>query len=70
MVNIVWIKPDPSWMKLNTDGVSKGNPGDAGCGGILRNEYGHWLRGFTYHIGSCSAYVAELWGIYVGLLFA
>lgn len=33
-------------------------------------RYGQWLKGFTYHIGTCSAYTIELWGIYIGLVMA
>lgn len=47
------------WDKLNTGGASKGNPDDAGCGGIIKDEdASNWLKGFTYHIGTCIAYNA------------
>lgn len=62
--------PPSGWFKINTDGVSKGNPGSAGCGGILRDDVGNWVQGFGYHIGHCSAYMAELWGIFRGLQIA
>lgn len=67
--NIALTFPPQDWIKLNTDGSSKGNPGGAWCGGI-RKDNGHWILGFTYHIGFCSARTAELWGIYIGLLRA
>jgi ribonuclease HI len=57
------------WIKLNTDGACKdGNV--AGCGGILRNNAGEWRGGFAKHLGKCSAYVAELWGVLEGLQYA
>ena len=37
---IQWSKPEASWLKLNTDGSSLGNPGLAGGGGLIRNEEG------------------------------
>lgn len=48
IANIAWIRPPNRWIKLNTDGVSKGHPGDAGCGGIFTGEDGHWLKGLSY----------------------
>ena len=50
------------------DGCSKGNPGIAGAGGVLRDQMGSWIRGFARNIGICSSVTAELWAIYEGLL--
>lgn len=30
-----WLSPHPGWTRLNADGASPGNPGRAGCGGVL-----------------------------------
>ena len=57
-------------MKLNTDGASHGNPGPAAAGGALRNGEGEWCGGFAVNIGSCTAPLAELWGVYYGLVVA
>lgn len=35
-----WECPPRGWMKINFDGASKGNPGTAGCGVVLRDEGG------------------------------
>ncbi|CAA7051415.1 unnamed protein product [Microthlaspi erraticum] len=67
---IRWIQPQTGWVKLNTDGASRGNPGSAAADGVLRNNYGEWCGGFALHIGRCTAPVAELWGVYYGLCFA
>lgn len=37
-----WYPPSPSWVKLNTDGLAKGNPGPAVAAGIFRS-----CRGFV-----------------------
>jgi ribonuclease HI len=42
----------------------------AGCGGIIRGSHGEWLGGFAKCVGLCSAFVAELWGVYEGLRYA
>lgn len=57
-------------MKLNKDGASRGNPGLATAGGVLRNEAGEYCGGFAVNIGKCTAPLAELWGVYYGLYIA
>lgn len=37
---IGWTAPLHGWIKLNTDGASHGNPGQATAGGVLRDENG------------------------------
>ncbi|KAI9124240.1 hypothetical protein K1719_005540 [Acacia pycnantha] len=32
-LNIAWQFPDEGWIKINTDGAARGNPGLAACGG-------------------------------------
>ncbi|KAL9293886.1 putative ribonuclease H domain, reverse transcriptase zinc-binding domain-containing protein [Arabidopsis thaliana] len=67
---IRWKEPSVGWFKLNTDGASRGNPGPATAGGVLRDENGIWCGGFALNIGRCSAPLAELWGVYYGLYMA
>ncbi|KAE8680494.1 hypothetical protein F3Y22_tig00111388pilonHSYRG00182 [Hibiscus syriacus] len=58
---VAWSPPLNSFLKLNTDGASQGNPGVAGAGGLLRDEMGHWgVRGSA---GVCSSVAAELYAI-------
>ncbi|XP_059289936.1 uncharacterized protein LOC132043485 [Lycium ferocissimum] len=64
---IKWIKPDSPFLKLNTDGCSKGNPGSSGGGGILRDENGHFLMAFSAYYGQCSNNIAETKAILMGL---
>ncbi|KAG7599188.1 Reverse transcriptase zinc-binding domain [Arabidopsis suecica] len=67
---IAWSPPAEGWTKLNTDGASRGNPGLATAGGVLRDGEGAWRGGFALNIGICSAPLAELWGVYYGLYIA
>ncbi|XP_019087314.1 PREDICTED: uncharacterized protein LOC109127232 [Camelina sativa] len=67
---IKWLRPSAGWIKLNTDGASRGNPGLATAGGLLRDEDGQWCGGFVLNIGICSAPLAGLWGVYYGLYIA
>ncbi|KAL9281726.1 putative ribonuclease H [Arabidopsis thaliana] len=67
---IAWSLPSVGWFKLNTDGASRGNPGLAATGGVVRDGAGNWVAGFALNIGICSAPLAELWGVYYGLHIA
>ncbi|KAL0700346.1 hypothetical protein Bca4012_056468 [Brassica carinata] len=65
---IKWTLPRIGWTKLNTDGASHGNPGQAAAGGVMRNGDGEWSGGFALNIGRCTAPLAEFWGVYYGLV--
>lgn len=66
---IRWERPPRGWVKLNTDGSSLGNPGTAGGGGLVRDDSGHWLTGFSRRIGITSSFMAELWALRDGLKY-
>ncbi|KAH9658732.1 putative ribonuclease H protein [Citrus sinensis] len=66
---IRWHPPDWPWCTLNTDGAHKAN-GVSTAGGLIRDYSGHWLTGFGLMLGSCSVTIAELRGIYHGLILA
>ncbi|OIS99333.1 putative ribonuclease h protein [Nicotiana attenuata] len=57
--SVRWYKPDDGWVKLNTDGCSKGNPGNSDGGGILRNSQGACIFAFADYYGTCSNNMAE-----------
>jgi hypothetical protein len=49
--------------------------GDVKVGGVLVVEVwsgndGEWIAGFAKRLRMCSAYMAELWDVYVGLLYS
>ncbi|KAL4286983.1 hypothetical protein AHAS_Ahas19G0140700 [Arachis hypogaea] len=66
-VHVAWSYPPENWIKLNMDGAASTNPNAGGCGGVIRNEQGRWVAGFMANLGCCSAFRAEMWGIYHGL---
>lgn len=41
--HVLWRLPELGWWKVNSDGASKGNPGKAACGGLIRYERGEWV---------------------------
>ena len=63
MMSIRWEKPCSEWLKLNTDGLSLGNPGLTGGGGLIRDDNGDWVVGFARKIGFASSFMAELWAL-------
>jgi len=69
-VFIGWRYPPIDWVKVNVDGCSKGNPGVAGAGGVIRDAMGKWIVGFAINIGICTSVGAELWAIANGLQLA
>ena len=69
-MEISWSPPNRDWVKVNVDGASKGNLGKARCGGLIRDETGRWLGGFTSKLGICNALTVELWGVLHGLNLA
>lgn len=65
-----WIPPVESFIKINVDGSSFGNPGRSGFGGLLRNELDEWLGGFYGNYGITTDLTAELHAIATGLRMA
>eukprot|EP00253_Pinus_taeda_P003033 PITA_03033 len=50
----------PGYLKLNTDGASKGNPREAGYGGVIRDDKGNLIVIFHSYLGSAINNMAEL----------
>ncbi|XP_027151985.1 uncharacterized protein LOC113752040 [Coffea eugenioides] len=55
-----WSRPSGDFLKLNTDGYSKGNPSVSGGGGILRDGGGHLLLAFSCYFGHATSLQAEV----------
>jgi len=67
---IRWHSPPAGWTLLNTDGASKGNPGRAGGGGVLRGDKGEWICGFGESMRVCTTMKAEIKVVLRGLKIA
>ena len=59
----VWIPPAIGVLKFNVDGATKGCPGSAGIGGVLRNSCGKVLCLFSCQVGVQRANTAEILAI-------
>ncbi|KAL6580790.1 hypothetical protein OROMI_006713 [Orobanche minor] len=64
-----WYKPVVGYFKINMDGASKGNPGIAAAGGVIRNHLGHPIFLFSEFLGNRSNNFAEIYAIWRGLEF-
>lgn len=53
-IMVKWRKPPANSIKLNSDGDSKGNPGPAGGGCILRDHTGNMVYALSNFYGLCS----------------
>jgi len=70
IMGIRWEAPDKGWLVLNTDGAAREGMGLAGAGGIIRDNMGNWVIGFSENLGKCSAIKAEIRAVFRGLTVA
>lgn len=60
--------PPEGFFKLNSDGSVLEN--SAAAGGIIRDQLGGWVSGFSMNIGTATIIDSELWGIRQGIFQA
>ena len=65
-----WRPPPAGKVKLNTDGSALPDSQSIGSGGLLRDNKGDWIRGFSSFDGVGDPLLAELFGILHGLALA
>lgn len=58
------------WIKFNTDGATRGNPGISTCGGISRDVLGTFLGTLSTKIGVFTSFQDELHGIIFAIKYA
>lgn len=68
--NINWEVPATGFVKLNCDGAVRSFYEAAACGGVLRDDNGFFLWGYSVKLGKCTVPQAELWAIIHGLKLA
>jgi len=56
-------RPEPGWVKLNTDGSSHGNPRFARGWGLIHDEIGNWIVEFACKVGVTTCFLTELWAL-------
>ena len=68
--NDKWQHPPEGGLKLNFDGASRGNPGMAGIGGVLRNQHGEILHIYFKALGESTNNEMEFAALEHGLRIA
>ncbi|KAI4324103.1 hypothetical protein L6164_023667 [Bauhinia variegata] len=58
-----WLGPEAGWVKLNSNGTSRDNPGRVGRGALLWDERGHWIAGTSRRLGITTTFTNEKWGL-------
>ncbi|KAI3463155.1 hypothetical protein Pfo_019818 [Paulownia fortunei] len=66
----IWKKPQIGWFKLNTDGAAKGETGQAGAGGVIRDHLGNVVVAYYDYIGNQNSTYAEFSALAKGLELA
>lgn len=56
---VIWSSPPLGWLKANFDGSTKGNPGRARCGGVLREHYWRVVGVVVITIGHLTSHKVE-----------
>ena len=56
------------WFKLNTDGAASKALGLVGKGGLIRDDIGNWVIGFSRRIGIINSFMVEVWAPRDGLM--
>ena len=67
ITEVRWRFPPRGWIKLNIDGFALGSPGLGGCGGIFRTSRGFTKASFSWGLGVCFAFEAELMGFVIAI---
>ncbi|KAH0701736.1 hypothetical protein KY290_016740 [Solanum tuberosum] len=60
---VYWEKPDQEWVKCNTDGACKENPGQSSYGFIIRDSRGDLIYAEAQKIGEATNMEAEIMGV-------
>lgn len=64
---VKWLSPLVDFVKLNADGASRGNPGRAGCGRVIRGPKEFFISGFAKYISTQTSVFAEAIVVLEGL---
>lgn len=70
MIWILWIAPEPGWIKINTNGAANDFQCLGGCGGVSRISKGFVKSYFQVPLGLVYAFEAKIVAIIHALEFA
>lgn len=64
---VCWSRLKEGWYKLNSDSAFNRSNNKASAGGMLWDNDGNWVWGFSTNIGKANSFTVELWGLREGL---
>lgn len=67
---VVWHPPLSGWVKVNTDGMSKGNPGISASAGVFRDSWNNFCGAFVMPLAIRNWFFAELHAILQAIIYA
>lgn len=62
-----WKKPDSGWLKCNSDGSFLHQGRSSSCGGVIRDEFGNFVKGFFCKLNPYNVLLAEFMGLLYGI---
>lgn len=65
--HVQWYRLESNWVRINRDGTYKKTTAIAGCGGLLRDSSGNWLKGYTRKISLCDTLLTKMWVMFHGI---
>ncbi|KAI4297021.1 hypothetical protein L6164_036933 [Bauhinia variegata] len=65
-----WNKPPKEFYKDNCDASAIANPGSTSFGGVIRDDQGIWIAGFSGKLGNTLVSLGELRSLFHGLKLA
>ncbi|KAL6146425.1 hypothetical protein ACLB2K_057104 [Fragaria x ananassa] len=68
--HVLWQPPFFPWIKVNTDGLAKGNPSPAACGGVFRDASGGFLGSFCQSLGWKTSFYSEFYAVILAIEIA
>ncbi|KAK3211541.1 hypothetical protein Dsin_016247 [Dipteronia sinensis] len=60
IVSYYWVPPLAPWIKVNTDGSSKGNPGLGSCSSVYRDSSARFIGAFGAPLGICDSFFVKM----------
>ncbi|XP_058746815.1 uncharacterized protein LOC131619766 [Vicia villosa] len=66
-MNVLWCPPPLGWVKVNIDGVARGNPVTMACGGLYRDSNAVHLGSFCDYMGEGNSELAEFWAAIIAI---
>jgi len=69
-IRVIWEFPDVNWVKVNTDGATRGCLGFSTCAGIFRGSRGEYIVSFSFFLGVQKSLYVEVMRVILAIKLA